>query len=125
LDNVEVVFGEYADPKLPDGQIDLAITALTYHHIDSRVEYFSNLQRDLSATGRVAHLDDRDDLPRPIRWLPTKGHWSNVDAMNDEMDRAGYARTASFDFLPLQSFQIFEPRTAVAQSVPVPEAVGP
>jgi arsenite methyltransferase len=124
LDNVEVVFGEYTDPKLPDGQIDLAITALTYHHIDGRVDYFTHLQRDLSSNGRVAHLDDRDDLPRPIRWLPSKGHWSNVKAMNDEMDRAGYTQIESFDFLPLQSFQVFKPRTSMARSAPVRETAG-
>ena len=116
FENVEVVFGEYTDPKLPDGEIDLAITSLTYHHIAGRVEYFANLRKDLSLDGRVAHLDDRDDLPTPIRWLPTKGHWSNVAEMTDEMDRADYVRVAHFDFLPVQSFQIYEPKAPTPQS---------
>ena len=33
LTNVEVVLAEYDDPLLPDGEIDVAIPSLTYHHI--------------------------------------------------------------------------------------------
>ena len=114
LTNVEVVRGEFADPLLPDGEIDLAITCLTYHHIEDRVPYFRNLQCDLSTRGRVAHLDDRDDLPGPLGWLPTEGHWTNVEEMNAEMRLAGYERGAKFDFLLVQSFQIFAPATSSA-----------
>ncbi len=109
LENVEVVRGEFHDPKLPDGEIDLAFTCLTYHHIDERPAYFERLQQDLSASGRVAHLDDRDDLTGILGILVTAGHWSNVEQMNREMSSAGYQRIAEFDFLPTQSFQIFTP----------------
>ncbi len=115
LSNVEVVRGEYADPLLPDGGIDLAITCLTYHHIEDRVSYFRNLKRDLSSRGRVAHLDDRDDLPGLLGYLPTEGHWSNVEQMNAEMSSAGYVRAEKFDFLPVQSFQIFTPARSPAR----------
>jgi ubiquinone/menaquinone biosynthesis C-methylase UbiE len=114
LTNVEVVRGEYADPRLPDGAVDLAITSQTYHHIEDRVHYFERLKQDLSARGRVAHLDDRDDLPRPLRWLPSEGHWTNAEAMQQEMRHAGYVRTEAFDFLLMQSFQVFEPTVAEA-----------
>ena len=114
LSNVEVVRGEYADPGLPDAGIDLAITCLTYHHIEDRVVYFHNLKRDLSSRGRVAHLDDRDDLPGLLGYLPTEGHWSNVEQMNAEMSSAGYVRAEKFDFLPVQSFQIFTPASSRA-----------
>ena len=114
LSNVEVVRGEYADPLLPDGEIDLVITCLTYHHIEDREPYFRSLKRDLSPRGRVAHLDDRDDLPGLLGHLPTEGHWTNVEQMNQEMRRAGYERDEEFDFLPVQSFQIFEPTRSPA-----------
>ena len=100
---------EFHDPKLPDGEIDLVFTCLTYHHIDERPAYFERLQRDLSASGRVAHLDDRDDLTGIHGIFLTDGHWSNVEQMNEEMSSAGYQRIAEFDFLPTQSFQIFTP----------------
>jgi len=110
LKNVEVILGAYEDPKLPDGQIDLALTCLTYHHIEERRAYFSQLKKDLSPKGRVAHLDDRDDLPVPLRWLPTSGHTQNVAEMDDEMSAAGYALKQSFDYLLVQTFRIYVPQ---------------
>ena len=112
LDNVEVILGRYEDPLLPDGQVDVAITSKTYHHIEGRVAYFARLQTDLAPGGRVAHLDDRDDLCAPLRWLPTEGHTSNAAEMDAEMNSAGYRKIESFDFLLMQSFQIYTPDEA-------------
>lgn len=111
FENVTIVLGDYDDPKLPDGEIDLAMTCLTYHHIDSRSDYFRRLGVDLSEGGRVAHLDDRPDAGPPISWFQSDGHWSDPAAVVAEMNAAGYQPVARFDFLPAQSFQIFE-RTA-------------
>lgn len=109
LTNVEVVFGGYADPRLPDGEIDLAMTCLTYHHIEDHVAYFRGIKRDLSVRGRVVHLDDRPDSPAPISWFQSTGHWTDPNAIVEEMNEAGYRRSQAFDFLPAQSFQIFSP----------------
>lgn len=109
LDNVVVVRGRFEDPELPDGEIDLAMTCLTYHHIEDRAVYFQKLQVDLSPRGRVAHLDDRHDVPLPFRWLQSSGHWTDPASMREEMAEAGYRRMEAFGFLPLQSFQIFVP----------------
>jgi SAM-dependent methyltransferase len=109
LANVEVILGAYDDPRLPDASIDLAITVLTYHHIENRVDYFERLAQDLKPDGRVAHLDDRPDAPAPISWFMGKGHWSEPKLVVDEMSGAGYRRVSEFDFLPAQSFQVFEP----------------
>jgi ubiquinone/menaquinone biosynthesis C-methylase UbiE len=111
LANVVVVRGRFEDPELPDGEIDLAMTCLTYHHIEERPDYFRRLRVDLADGGRVAHLDDRDDVrpPIPFRWLQGSGHWSNPGEIRAEMSQAGYRHVASFDFLPVQSFQVFTP----------------
>jgi arsenite methyltransferase len=114
LHNLTVVRGGYDDPNLPDGAIDLALTCLTYHHIEERPEYFRRLRRDLSERGRIAHLDDRPDVPVPFRWFQSEGHWSDPAAVRREMGEAGYRRVAEYDFLPMQSFQVFEPLEAAA-----------
>ncbi len=115
LANVVVVRGDFDDPELPDGDIDLAMTCLTYHHIEDRPAYFRRLQGDLSSRGRVAHLDDRHDVSPPIRWLQTSGHWSDPAEVRREMAEAGYQLDASFDFLPVQSFQVFVPTPEVSR----------
>jgi ubiquinone/menaquinone biosynthesis C-methylase UbiE len=117
LANVIVVRGQFDDPALPDGEIDLAMTCLTYHHIEGRAEYFARLKSDLSPDGRVAHLDDRHDAGAPFRWLQGDGHWSDPEALHAEMREAGYHRTLEFDYLPLQSFQVFAPSAAESAAV--------
>ncbi len=107
LSNVVVVRGGYDDPNLPDGEIDLAMTCLTYHHIEKRPAYFARLRVDLAPGARVAHLDDRHDAPPPFRWLQGNGHWSVPEELHAEMEEAGYRRTGAYDFLPIQSFQVF------------------
>lgn len=109
LRNVEVILGDYDDPRLPEGRIDLAMTCLTYHHLEDHVSYFRRLRSALSVRGRVAHLDDRPDAPAPIAWFQTKGHWTPPAQIASEMAEAGYARTDRFAFLPAQSFQVFAP----------------
>jgi arsenite methyltransferase len=123
LRNVEVILGAYDDPRLPDASIDLAITVLTYHHIEDRVDYFDRLLQDLKPGGRVAHLDDRPDAPPPISWFMGEGHWSEPTLVFEEMKDAGYQKVSEFDFLPVQSFQIFEPapHTELGQSTHMPE----
>ena len=41
--NVEVIDGEFEDPLLPDGRIDLIFSANTYHHLQERSTYFRNV----------------------------------------------------------------------------------
>jgi predicted methyltransferase len=107
FDNVEVVYGAYDDPGLPDGAIDVAMTCLTYHHIEDRVVYFRRLHADLSPGARIVHLDDRPDAPAPISWFQSSGHWTEPALIASEMREAGYVRVAAYDFLPAQSFQVF------------------
>jgi ubiquinone/menaquinone biosynthesis C-methylase UbiE len=103
--NVVVVRGEFDDPKLPDGEIDLVFLANTYHHIEDRSDYFRRVLTDLAPNGRVAvvELDDRSWFPR------VSGHHTPAERIADEMKRAGYRLEARHDPLERQSFQIFEP----------------
>jgi cyclopropane fatty-acyl-phospholipid synthase-like methyltransferase len=112
LHNVEVLRGAFQDPRLPDGRVDLVFTCNTYHHIDDRPGYFARLRADLSPQGRVAHLDERDDVVGILRVFQSGGHWADVKEMRHEMEEAGYRRVESFDFLPTQSFQVFAPDEA-------------
>lgn len=109
--NVTVVRGGFDDPLLPDGEIDLALTSLTYHHIEDRPAYFQRLQADLAPGGRVVHLDDRHDVPPPFRWFQGSGHWTVPADMRREMSEAGYHLEAEYDFLPMQSFMVFTPQS--------------
>ena len=105
--NVEVILGKFDDPLLPDGTIDLVFLSNTYHHIENRVEYFSSLKADLKPEGRVALIDVKDDLTGIFRLFATADHWTPRQLLISEMEEAGYRHEGSFDFLPVQNFELF------------------
>ena len=102
-DNVEVILAEFHDPLLPDGQIDLLFTSNTYHHIQDRVVYFTNLRRDLKPDGRVAVIE----LNGSSWFARSFGHETALETIVEEMVEAGYRLDRSFDFLERQHFAIF------------------
>lgn len=104
--NVEIVLGEYADPKLPDAGIDLVFTSNTAHHIEDRAAYFRNLKRDLAPGGRVAIVDYDGRKGWFVRIM---GHYLPKDELLADMQEAGYRIAADHDFLDRQSFVIFVP----------------
>ncbi|MGD8895395.1 MAG: class I SAM-dependent methyltransferase [Acidobacteriota bacterium] len=106
-DNVVVVRGEYADPLLPDGEIDLVLFCNSYHHIEDRVAYLDRLRSDLADEARVAVIDLKGSLL--VRLLAPPGHWTTVETMTQEMEGASYVLAESFDYLPAQSFVVFRP----------------
>ena len=108
-DNVDVVLGEFDDPRLPDHGVDLVFLCNTYHHIERRTDYFARLRADLRPGGRVAVIDMRADLTGIARLFATSGHWMDRADLLGEMELAGYRHLRSFDFLPVQVFEVFAP----------------
>ncbi|MEE9609366.1 MAG: methyltransferase domain-containing protein [Myxococcota bacterium] len=111
---IEVVLGQTDDPELPDGGIDLVLIVNTYHHIEDRPGYFAKLRGDLSPTGRVAIIEPNADLTGLMGLLSEEGHESSGAEIVEEMREAGYRPAESFDFLPVQVFEVFAPEGALA-----------
>ena len=105
--NVTVILGEYDNPLVPDGEIDLAFVCNTYHHIENRSEYFSALKADLSPGGRLVVMEWKP-VPLAHLLLP-HGHWSAKELIEEEMGQAGYTLEKSFDFLPGPHLHVFSP----------------
>jgi arsenite methyltransferase len=106
IDNVEVVLGDYDDPKLPDGRIDLLFTSNTYHHIQDRSEYFRRVRADLAPGGRVAVIEYDGRKGLFVKWM---GHYTGKQEILSEMEAAGYRLAQDVDGLDRQSFLIFRP----------------
>jgi len=105
--NVEVIRGEFADPLLPDGGIDLVFTSNTFHHIEDRPAYFSRVRGDLKPSGRVAILDLNDHS-----WFPrTFGHMTPKETIVEDMTAAGYQLIADHDLVERQHFLVFAPQS--------------
>ena len=103
VENVEIVRGEFHDPMLPDGQIDLLFTSNTYHHIEDRSGYFRNVLGDLSPRGRVAIVELNDNV-----WF-LRSHMTPKESILSEMQEAGYRLVDDFDIVERQHFLVFAP----------------
>jgi len=103
VSNVETVLAKADDPMLPKTGVDLIFTSNTYHHIDNRIAYFSNLRKYLRPGGKVAIVDfDRR------AWIEgLLRHYTPSEFIRSEMDQAGYALQNEPDLLDRQSFLIF------------------
>jgi arsenite methyltransferase len=101
--NIEPVLAKPDDPLLPKTGVDLIFTSNTYHHIDKRIAYFTNLRKYLRSGGRVAIIDfDRRS------WLVGLfRHYTPKEFIKPEMEQAGYSLQQELDFLDRQSFLIF------------------
>ena len=106
IENVEVVLGEYEDPKLPDGRVDLLFTSNTFHHIQERPAYFRRVKADLAPGGRVAIIDYDGTKGWFVKLM---GHSVPRQELLGDMDEAGYSVAADHDFLDRQSFVVFSP----------------
>jgi ubiquinone/menaquinone biosynthesis C-methylase UbiE len=107
---VQAVKGEFDDPLLPDGELDLIFLCNSYHHIQNRPEYFSRLRGDLKPGGRVAIIDMK--VSALVRLTVPAGHWTTVETMQGEMQKADYRPIVRFDFLPAQNYVLFSPLAA-------------
>jgi arsenite methyltransferase len=107
ISNIEPILAKPDNPRLPKAALDLIFTSNTYHHIDDRIRYFSNLRQFLRPGGRIAiiEFDRRGWLQGLLR------HYTPSEFIEREMDQAGYTVQQNFDFLDRQSFLIFAPRS--------------
>ncbi len=99
----QTILAKPNDPLLPQSAVDLIFTSNTYHHIDDRIVYFSNLRKYLKPAGRIAIIDyDRRS------WLAgLLRHYTPAEFIKREMEQAGYTVQQELTFLDRQSFLIF------------------
>lgn len=111
LTNVKTVLAtEKCIPPLPLS-IDLFFVRNVYHHLEHRIEYFSQAKRLLSSRGRIAIIE-YSDSGQPWSFHRRCGHNVPVELIIEEMNKAGFIISASFDYLKTQSFTIFVPKTS-------------
>jgi arsenite methyltransferase len=102
LANVVAVEARPEDPCLPEA-VDLIFLANAYHHIPDPATYFTQLAGSLRPGGRIAVIEA---LPRGLHRL--FGHATTAQEVRSTLAVAGYRPVGNHEFLPRQSFQLFE-----------------
>lgn len=105
LKNVTAVLAKSDSPNLPE-PVDVILIVDTFHHIPSRVAYFSALKKSLKPGGRIAIVDFKKGSPEG----PPEDFKFTPDQISGEMGQAGYALQASHDFLPRQMLLVYSPK---------------
>ena len=103
LDNVSVVLGTAADPKLPEASFDRVFLIHMYHEIASPYEFLWRLRPALKPGGQVVVVDaDR----------PTQDHGTPPKLLTCELEAVGYTQVKR---VPMQAaggyLALFEART--------------
>ena len=97
---------------MPSSGVDLIFTSNTYHHIDNRVSYLTNLRKYLRPNGRIAIIEfDRRG------WLDGLWqHYTPSEFIKREMEQAGYKLQNEFNSGPA-IFPDFCAQSAEARAV--------
>jgi predicted methyltransferase len=111
LDNVSVMLGAPADPKLPENSFDRIFMIHMYHEIESPYELLWRMRPSLLPGGQVIVVDA--DRPTGAHGIPPK-------LLECEMAAVGYKK---LDQHPLPNEGIFLMRFTVSGERPAPEAI--
>ncbi len=103
---VQPRLGRFEDPGLLKGEVDRILMVDTYHHIDSRKDYFGRLVPALKPGGQLIVVDFKPgDLP-----VGPKGkHKISPEQVVSEMQAAGWKLVEQPEVLPYQYVLVFEP----------------
>ncbi len=105
LTNVEPILGTLADPRLPEGVVDLVLLVDVYHEFSHPEQMLAAIRRSLAPGGRVVLVEFREEDPDvPIKPL----HKMSKAQVRRELEANGFQHAASYDELPWQHVETFQ-----------------
>ena len=102
--NVKPILGTLADPKLPEGIVDIILCADVYHEFSHPEQMLAAMRASLAPHGVVVLLEFREEDPKvPIKPL----HKMSKAQVNKELNANGFKLVKEFDRLPWQHMMFF------------------
>ncbi|MHB8261120.1 MAG: class I SAM-dependent methyltransferase [Bacteroidia bacterium] len=100
LGNIELRKIPFDNPNLADNEVDMVLIVNTYHHIDSRSDYFSKVKKGTKKSGELVIVDFfKTDVPVG----PPTDHKVSIDEVVAELKLSGYIHfEVNVDLLPYQ-----------------------
>ena len=108
LKNVRIVLGEYADPKLPVRDLDVAFFHRVLHMIELRQAYVNAVAKYLKPDGRIVIIEKEPEESNNWMWLRR----SDVDSW-----------MAAIGFYPAERFGVFDDKWFVSYQRPAGNSV--
>jgi SAM-dependent methyltransferase len=118
--NIKPIRATATDPKLPEGQVDLALMVDVYHECSDPESTLRGLRKALKPTGRLVLVEFRAEDPD----VPIKPeHKMTLAQVRRELEPQGFSFKESLEFLPWQHIIIFEKKPdAPAPATPSPRS---
>lgn len=92
--NIEVVLGDYDNPKLPEKLLDVVIMMDTYHEIEYYMKVLSHIKKSLKPNGRILILEKLKEAKRgKSRGEQADAHTLASKYVKQELKNAGFSIT--------------------------------
>lgn len=98
VSNIEVVLGDYDNPKLPIGKLDAVIVMDTYHEMNDYMEILGHIRKSLKPNGRLLMLEKLKKHKRgKSRKEQTSAHTLSPKYVKKELQEAGFSITKEIE----------------------------
>jgi SAM-dependent methyltransferase len=109
LENIQPVLGQFGDPRLPRGDVDVAFLHDVLHHIEQRASYLQRLASYLKPGGRIVVVD----YDMNVRGVPHSNEPAMLispDQVDGWMRAAGLSLTRRVEMFQDKFFVIYTKR---------------
>ncbi|MGB5554108.1 MAG: class I SAM-dependent methyltransferase [Flavobacteriaceae bacterium] len=92
--NIEVIQGDYDNPKLPDSKLDVVFIVDTYHEINDYMEVLQHVKKALKPAGKLLVLEKlKDPQKGKSRDEQARAHTLAPKYVRQELQEAGFKIT--------------------------------
>jgi arsenite methyltransferase len=105
LGNITFVLAGEGRLGLPEAGLDLIFARNVFHHLPAPASYFADLKKHMKRGGKVAIIEHKK---KGFGFVSLFGHHTSRETILRDMETAGFSKAKSFDFLPDQTFTLFE-----------------
>ena len=94
LDNVEVIHGDYDDPKLPKNTLDVVVIMDTYHEMTDYMDILKQARASLKPGGRIVIIEKlKSWIAGKSRKEQTNAHSLGMRYVKEELKETGFSMT--------------------------------
>lgn len=94
LNNVETIQGDYDNPKLPEGALDVVVVMDTYHEMTDYMEILKHIKESLKPDGRIVLIEKmKSHMRGKTRKQQTDAHTLAMHYVKEELKTAGFSIT--------------------------------
>ena len=91
IQNITTILGDYDNPKLPKGKLDVIFVIDTYHEIEAYEKVLKQLRKALKPDGKLLILEKlKAHLRGSSRSAQASGHTLSSNYVKEELETAGF-----------------------------------